>query len=590
MVVDRRQPMLYNPDPMPNARWLIPSTDAAARSAGLARELNMPLPIAGLLSQRGFADPAAAHAFLNPKLGSLSDPFLLPQMDAAVARLLAALDRHERIVLYGDYDVDGVTSLAILAELLGAYGSPPACFLPLRLEEGYGLTADGIARCVQTLRPNLLLAVDCGTSNAREIHSLQSAGVDVIVLDHHEPQGDVPLCIALVNPKLGDSFRYLCSAGLAFKLCHALLKRRPLPGFDLRLSLDLVALGTVADLVPLTGENRTLVRRGSVELARSRRPGVRALLQAAGVTPPVRPVDIGYRLAPRLNAAGRLGTAQAALELLTTADERRAQELAAELEAQNRERQDVEKRTLAEAQAQVAEFCGAGGSTAHAALVVGRRGWHPGVLGIVAARLMRSHHRPVFVIGFDESGVGKGSGRSIEGLSLVGALAQCAEWLDRFGGHEMAAGLTLRETGFAEFQKRFCEVARGLLDDEQLRPRLRLDAEVRLGDLGPTFLACHEQLQPFGMGNPQPVFLASRVVPVAEPQILKGKHLRLVLRHARAPGPGSYEPHTLAIYFHGAEEPLPPPPWDIAFQVEANEYRGETRCQICVQAVREAAA
>ncbi len=351
-----------------------------------------------------------------------------------------------------------------------------------------------------------------------------------------------------------------------------------------------MALGTVADLVPLTGENRTLVRRGSVELARSRRPGVRALLQAAGVTGPVRPMDIGYRLGPRLNAAGRLGTAQAALELLTTSDEARAQALAAELDAQNRQRQDVEKRTLLEAQAQLAEFCGAAGPTAHAALVVGSRGWHPGVLGIVAARLMRSHHRPVFVIGFDERGVGKGSGRSIEGLSLVGALAQCAQWLDRFGGHEMAAGLTLRETAFGEFQKRFCEVARGLLDDEQLRPRLRLDAEVRLADLDPNFLACHEQLQPFGMGNPQPVFLASRVVPVAEPQILKGKHLRLALRQARAPGPGSFEPHLMAIYFHGAEEPLPTPPWDIAFQVEANEYRGETRCQVCVQAVREAAA
>jgi single-stranded-DNA-specific exonuclease len=575
---------------MPNARWLIPTTDAAALSAGLARELNMPLPIAGLLSQRGFADPGAAHAFLNPKLGGLSDPFLLPQMDAAVDRLLAALARRERIVLYGDYDVDGVTSLAILTDLLTAYGVPPACFLPLRVEEGYGLSAEGVARCVETLQPNLLLAVDCGTTSAREIGALQNAGVDVIVLDHHEPQGDLPRCAALVNPKLGNACHYLCSAGLAFKLCHALLKRRPLPGFDLRLSLDLVALGTVADLVPLTGENRTLVRRGSVELARSRRPGVRALLQVAGVTGPVRPVDIGYRLAPRLNAAGRLGTAQAALELLTTADEQRARELAADLEAQNRQRQEVEKRTLLEAQAQLAEFCGEAGPAAHAALVVGSRGWHPGVLGIVAARLMRSHHRPVFVIGFDERGVGKGSGRSIEGLSLVGALERCAEWLDRFGGHAMAAGVTLREASFAEFQKRFCEVARGLLDDEQLRPRLRLDAEVRLADLGLNFLDCHERLQPFGMGNPQPVFLACGVVPVAEPQVLKGKHLRLFLRQARAPGPGSYEPHIPAVYFYGAEERLPRPPWDIAFQVEANEYRGETRCQVCVQAVREAAA
>jgi single-stranded-DNA-specific exonuclease len=201
---------------------------------------------------------------------------------------------------------------------------------------------------------------------------------------------------------------------------------------------------------------------------------------------------------------------------------------------------------------------------------------------------MRAHHRPVFVIGFDERGVGKGSGRSIEGLSLVGALADCAPWLDRYGGHDMAAGLTLQETAFAEFQQRFCAIARGLLDDEQLCPRLRLDAEIRLAELGGSFLAGHERLQPFGMGNPQPVFLACGVVPVADPLIMKGKHLRLVLRQPR--GGGGWQPATPAVFFHGAAEPLPAPPWDIAFQVEADEYRGETRCQVRVQAVREAAA
>jgi single-stranded-DNA-specific exonuclease len=575
---------------MSNARWLIPTTDATDSCAALARELNMPAAIAGLLCQRGFAEPDAAHAFLYPKLGVLSDPFLLPGMAAAVERIFHAIATGERIVLYGDYDVDGVTSLAILAGMLTAYGAKPACFLPLRLEEGYGLSAEGIARCLEACEPGLLIAVDCGTSSAAEIDALQRAGVDVIVLDHHEPQGELPRCAAVVNPKTGDAFHYLCSAGLAFKLCHALLKRRPLPGFDLRSSLDLVALGTVADLVPLTGENRVLVRRGAVELARSRRPGVRALMEIAGVTAPVRPVDIGYRLGPRLNAAGRVGTAQAALELLMTDDEPRARELAIRLEASNRERQDIEQRTLLEAQEQLATFCGGSGPASHAAIVVGQRGWHPGVVGIVAARLMRLHHRPAFVIGFDESGIGKGSGRSIEGLSLVGALASCAPWLDRFGGHAMAAGLTLQETAFADFQRRFCEVARGLLDEEQLRPSLRLDMEVRLADLGLNFLDCHERLQPFGMGNPQPVFLACGVVPVAEPQIMKGKHLRLVLRQVAAGGSRSFQPPLRAVYFDGALQKLPAPPWDIAFQIEPDEYRGETRCQVHVQAVREAVA
>ncbi len=551
--------------------------------------MNVPPFVAGLLARRGLRTPDAARDFLHPRLNGLSDPFALPNMAAAVDRILRALANGERIVLYGDYDVDGVTSLTILAGMLAAYGADVHCFLPMRIEEGYGLSEDGIARCVQTLQPRVLIAVDCGTTSVREISGLQVAGVDVIVFDHHEPKDILPTCVALVNAKLGDTYHYLCSAGLVFKVCHALLKRRPLPGFDLKDSLDLVALGTVADLVPLVEENRILVRRGVAELARSRHPGLRALLEVSAVKSPIRPTHIGFRLGPRLNAAGRLGTAQAALELLQTTDETRARELAAELDAQNRERQDVEHRTLTEAQAQLVPLVGENGTLAHAAIVVGARGWHPGVLGIVASRLMRHHHRPTLVIGFDEKGVGKGSGRSIEGLSLVDALEECAGWLDKFGGHEMAAGLTLREASFAEFQRNFRDVARARLNDEQLQPCLRLDAEVRLDELDAEFLGCHETLQPFGMGNPQPTFLARRVVPAFEPKVLKEKHVSLTLRQATPGTPRDrYAPTTRAIFFNGATPPLPPPPWDIAFQVETNEYRGQTELQMQVQAIRSA--
>ena len=572
----------------PATRWLLPPPDpvAAAAAATLRQELDLPPLVAGLLARRGLHTAGAAQAFLHPKLNLLSDPFALPNMPAAIERILHAVTRGERIVLYGDYDVDGVTSLAILSDLLRAYGADVQCFLPKRVEEGYGLSAEGVARCVQNLRPQLLVAVDCGTSSVREIGELAAGGVDVIVFDHHEPQAQLPACIALVNPKLGDTYHYLCTAGLVFKVCHALLKRRPLPGYDLRESLDLVALGTVADLVPLVEENRILVRRGSQELARSKRPGVRALMEIAGVAPPVRPAHIGYRLGPRLNAAGRLGTAQAALELLTTTDEARARELAGALDAQNRERQTVEQHTLGEAQAQLDALCGEDGALPHAAIVVGARGWHPGVLGIVASRLMRSHHRPTLVIGFDEAGMGKGSGRSIEGLSLVGALAECAHLLEKFGGHEMAAGVSIREASFTDFQRDFCRIARALLNDEQLLPSLRLDAEVTLPELDADFLSAHESLQPFGMGNAQPVFLARGVVPAAEPRLLKDKHLAFSLRH-RAGG-GGYAPATRAIYFGGAREPLPAAPWDVAFQIEANQYRGVTELQVQVQALRTA--
>ena len=574
----------------PTTRWLLPPPDPAvdAAAATLRRELGLPPFVANLLARRGLHTASAAQNFLHPKLNLLSDPFALPNMPAAIDRILRALTVGERVVLYGDYDVDGVTSLAILSGLLRAYGADVECFLPKRVEEGYGLSTEGIARCVETLRPRLLIAVDCGTSSVREISGLEAGGVDVIVFDHHEPPAQLPACVALVNAKLGDTYHYLCTAGLVFKVCHALLKRRPLPGYDLREALDLVALGTVADLVPLVEENRILVRRGVQELARSTRPGVRALMEVAGVKPPVRPVHIGFRLGPRLNAAGRLGTAQAALELLSTTDEARARELAGALDVQNRERQTVEQHTLLEAQTQLAGLCGEDGALPHAAIVVGARGWHPGVLGIVASRLMRSHHRPTLVVGFDEFGMGKGSGRSIEGLSLVGALGECAALLEKFGGHEMAAGLAVKEASFADFQRDFCRVARSLLSDEQLRPSLRLDAEVTLSELDADFLSCHESLQPFGMGNVQPVFLARGVVPAAEPRVLKEKHLSFSLRHRAAKSGSGFVPTTRAIFFGGAQEPLPAAPWDVAFQIEANEYRGVTELQVQVQALRTA--
>lgn len=536
--------------------------------------------ITSLLQRKGFGCVEDVNAFLQPRLRSLTDPFLLPNMGAAVERILEAIDARERVVLFGDYDVDGVTSLALLAEMLRAYGADPKLFLPLRMDEGYGLSRESVERCWQEHQPQLLIAVDCGTSSISEIADLKHRGTDVIVLDHHEPKSALPDCVAIVNPKItaGCAHRYLCSAGVVFKLCHALLKLRPVPGFDLKAHLDLVALGTVADIVPLERENRLLVQHGSRTITQSHRPGVRKLMEVAGVRSPICAEDIGFRLGPRLNAAGRLATAENALRLLLTRDDEEAAELAALLDVQNRERQQVEKEIFAAADEQVGqEFV----AERDAAIVVSRRDWHPGVLGIVASRLMRKYHRPTIVIGIDSDGFGKGSGRSIEGLSLVEALGRCDAWLDKFGGHEMAAGLTIREGNVGKFSEAFRAAARDLLTDDHLQARLHLDHELTFAELNADLLRWHDMLEPFGSGNAHPMFFAREVEPSVAPRIVKEKHLVLRLRQRNY--------HARAIFFDGAANELPKPPWDVAFRIQSDEYQGEKRLQVHVQALRAAA-
>jgi single-stranded-DNA-specific exonuclease len=561
------------------SRWILASPEELNGGTISWSEICDSECIARLLLRKGFSCAEELEGFLRPRLKSLADPFLLPQMEAAVARVLAALDRHERIVLFGDYDVDGVTSLALLAEILRAYGGTPELFLPLRMEEGYGLSRESVERCLEQFRPQLLIAVDCGTSSVAEIADLRRRGVDVIVVDHHEPKSALPEGVAIVNPKLDaeSQFHYLCSVGLTFKLCHALLKTRPIPGFDLKSKLDLVALGTVADIVPLRDENRTFVQRGALEIARSKRIGLRKLMEVAAVHPPILTEDIGFRLGPRLNAAGRLSTAEKALQLLLTQDENEAAGLADLLDKQNRERQDVEKRTFAEAEEKIAlEY----DPTRDAAIVVAARDWHPGVLGIVASRIVRKYHRPAIIIGFDDNGLGKGSGRSIEGLSLVEALRSCDAWLDKYGGHEMAAGLMVHEDKIEMFASAFRQVARESLSEECLQPCLRLDHEIAFSDLNPDFLGWHEMLQPFGNGNPQPLFLARRVEPVVVPRVINDKHLVFRLRQANV--------YRRAIYFDAASAELPQAPWDVAFRIRADEYEGETLVEIQIRALRQA--
>lgn len=566
---------------MPLQRWILRSAEPELLHA-LDRctycSSKSPL-VRRLLAQRGVTPGEPARRFLNPQLRELTDPFLLPDMDRAVERLLLAADRQENVVLYGDYDVDGVTSLALLHAVLVAYGLRPRCFLPSRMGEGYGVTRDGLTRCLATGRPSLLVAVDCGTTSRTEASWLQNQGIDVIVLDHHEVDPErLPACVAVVNPKRGTGWHYLCSAGVVFKLAHALGRRRRVPDFDLREHLDIVALATVADIVPLVEENRLLVRKGLQMMAATRKAGLRALASVAGLTGPFTSMDLGFRLGPRLNAAGRLDTAQASLDLLLCEDDETAAEFARQLDLQNRERQSLEGRIQSEADAQAAELmdcddppCG---------LVVAGLGWHPGVVGIVAARLMRRYHRPVFVIAVDETGIGKGSGRSVPGISLVQVIDSCRSLLLSGGGHGMAAGVTLPEENIPAFREHVADHVARQACDGQLEPKLYLDAETRLEELTLPFLDDYDQLQPFGNCNPQPLFVARGVHVLEEPRLLKDRHWRLELIQS-----GTIRS---AIWFNAASESLPPPPWDVAFHIGRNTWRGQTTLQLMVQAVRSA--
>lgn len=557
--------------------WVFPQALEPNLTEHLADALQLPVSIAELLARRGFGTPDSAKQHLSPKLAALKDPFLLPDMHKAVERIFKAIDAKERIVLFGDYDVDGVSSLALLYKILRAYEADVHCFLPVRTGEGYGLSEEGLQRCRQAFNPELLVAVDCGTSSAKEVAALRAQGLGVVILDHHECPAVLPDCEALVNPKRGGPHQYLCSVGIAFKMAHALLKTRRIPGLDLREYLDFVALGTLADLVPLIEENRILVRRGLEQLGVTRWAGLQVLMEVAGVSAPVTSGDVGFKLAPRMNAAGRLGTAQDALEILLTEDLEKARAIALSLESQNRDRRSVEDRVFQEAEAQLT---GIFDPEKHATIVVGADGWHPGVVGIVASRIMRRYYRPTFVVGFDENGIGKGSGRSIRGLALVEALKACSDALLKFGGHEMAAGISVKKEEFERFREIFGTFVKSTLDASLLEPLLEIDAELLLEDVNTRMLSQYEALAPFGMGNPQPLFAVRGVTPSGPPRKLKEKHLQLSLRQGGA--------SARAIWFNAPPEPLPPSPWDIAFEISRNEFQGKVSAQILIKAIRSA--
>ncbi len=565
-------------------RWVIAPSQPALTEI-LVRQLRLCVPIAQVLVNRGFRDADRASQFLNPQLRQLGDPFDLPEMAAAVDRILAAIQNRERVVIYGDYDVDGVTSSALLQLVLRAAGATVTNFLPHRMDEGYGLTNDGIGRCLKEHEPQLLLAVDCGTSSASEVADLKKLKVDTIVLDHHEPGGKLPQCVALVNPKAagrvrsrgaasGDAdYSYLASVGVSFKLAHALLKRdRQLSErIDLRDHLDLVAVGTVADVVPLIGENRILVKAGLERLPHTRKLGLRALMDVAGVTDEVSPYHVGFRIAPRLNAAGRLSDATAALELLLTDDLVRAKELATLLDQHNAERQRIEDGMVAEAMAMARE------QERDRVLVLAKSAWHVGVIGIVASRIQREFYKPTIVIGIEDK-VGKGSCRSVTGFSIVAALQHCAPLLERFGGHEMAAGLSVKAGHVEELRRRLNAFAADELKDDDLSPCVRIDAVATLNIFDDDFFEQLARLEPCGPENPAPVFVVEGVRLRGAPRVVGKNHLRFNVTDG--------DTSAQAIWWGEGDVELPRAGFDVAFTPELNEFRGVENVQLKVKDVR----
>jgi single-stranded-DNA-specific exonuclease len=551
-------------------RWVIARPEPA-QSERLARALRLPVALAQLLLNRGYRDLESARKFLNPQLRQLRDPFELPDMERAVDRVRAAIAGGQRILIYGDYDVDGISASALLKRLLSAAGACVRNFLPHRIDEGYGLSEDGLARCLRQHKPDLLIAVDCGTSSVSEISNLKSRGIDVIVLDHHEPPERLPDCAALVNPKRHPDGEPLASVGVAFKFAHALLKRdRKLAGqIDLREHLDLVATGTVADIVPLRGENRILVKAGLDRLPATRKPGLRALIELAAVPEKVTPYHIGFRIGPRLNAAGRLADAMAALELLLTEDTGRAAELAALLDRHNAQRQQIEERIVEEA------FAAARQCEGDRVLVLANEAWHPGVIGIVASRVAAEFYRPSVIIGAD----GKGSCRSISGFSIVEALRHCAKLLEKFGGHEMAAGLNVKPGNVGRLRRALNEYAGRVLGEEDLLPRVTVDATVQLGELDEEFFRALQRFEPCGVDNPAPVFAVLGVRLHGRPRLLKDKHLKFYLTDG--------ETVQEAVWWGVGARELPAGAFDVAFVPELNEYGGVKTVQLRVRDVRE---
>ena len=556
----------------PKARWLLPETPDPAIVEQLRQTLHLPLPLCRLLATRGFVLPDDAKSYLRPRLDHLHEPDCLADLDRAVERLVRALRDQETILVHGDYDVDGICSTTLMVRALRLLGGIVVPFIPRRLTDGYDLTEAGV-RAARDAGATLVVTCDCGTSAHKPIADLQASGIDVIVTDHHLPGGPLPPAYALLNPKrpgCPSPDKDLAAVGVAFKLALALT--RAVGGNENQIfgMLDLVALATIADIAPLRGENRVLVRYGLKLLNEASRPGIRAMIRAAGLDrKQLTAGRVGFVLAPRLNAAGRLGSALRGVELMLSGSDEEANPIARELEELNARRQEIDRATLERARELTLQL----DLPNTFGIVLAEQGWHPGVIGIVASRIVEEFGRPTVLIALDGN-EGKGSGRSISSFNLHAGLAECRDLLLRFGGHHSAAGVTIAADRVADFAARFNAVAAAQLTEDDLVSELRVDLEVPLDQVDSELETLLRYVEPCGIGNPSPLFIAHGVTVAAQPRVIGKDGVKVLLsQHGRelvAIGWGM-APRARDLEV-GATI-------DVAYRVESDEWNGVSRLQ-----------
>lgn len=510
-------------------RWTLASPPQPEVVARLSKEINVPEPIAKVLVLRGIDDYDKAKAYFRPSLSLLHDPFMMNGMESATDRLVAALRNNEHIRVFGDYDVDGTNGAAMLYLFFKELGGKASYYIPDRLKEGYGISNTGIDNAVES-GATVFLAVDCGITALDQVGYANSRGLDVIICDHHEPGSAIPNAYAVLDPiQAGDTypFKSLCGCGVGFKLIQAVAmklgKESVLPSY-----LDFVTLASTADIVSLTGENRILVRLGLESINKNPRPGIRALIEIAGFTlGNVHTGQIVFGLAPRINAVGRLGDAMRAVRLLTSETVEDAERLAKVMEEENMNRRKIDGDTFEEAQILVERECD--DVEAEAALVLHQDHWHPGVVGIVASRMVEKYYKPSIMMATVD-GVAKGSARSVSGFNIYDALKRCEESILQFGGHKYAAGVTVELAKLDEFKEAFKNAVRDLMSDELRTPEIKIDTEITLPEITPRLVRLLNEFSPFGPGNMRPVFLARNLELAGPPRIVGRNHLRFKVK------------------------------------------------------------
>jgi single-stranded-DNA-specific exonuclease len=565
-------------------RWVFPRPPDPAAVERLREETRLPEPLCRLLVQRGYLEPGAVREFLRPHSGHFHPP-VMAGMGDAVARLRRALHAGETILVHGDYDVDGICATAIFVRALRMMGARAEPFVPHRLTDGYDLSDAGI-EAAAAAGARLILTGDCGIVAHDAVERARRAGIEVIVTDHHTPGPSLPQAVAVVNPNRPDCpypDKGLAGAGVAYKVCCALADSIGFPVDRLSCFVDLVAVATIADLAPITGENRALVRWGLKVLAATPNTGLRALLRSTGLAdkPEITAGHVGFILAPRINAVGRIGEALVGVRLLLTDDAREAEAIAARLEVDNRSRQDLDGETLRQAMAQLERQYD---PARHRGLVLASDGWHPGVIGIVASRVVEHVHRPTVMIALDGTGEGKGSARSVPGFHLYEAMLACSGHLVRFGGHRGAAGCSILPQRVEAFREAFDTHARTMLTEELLVPEVRIDLQLSLSEADLELCRLLRHLAPFGQGNPSPVFAARRVDIAGYPRIVGKNHLKLTLTS----GGARLEAIGWGMGDRLRELNSALGPIDAAFKLEENTYNGRTTVQARLVAIRTA--